>query len=322
MKAICHDRFGSPDVLELRDVEVPVPEDGEVLVEVRAAGMNPGDRHSVRGVPYVARLMGYGLRRPKQPVPGTDLAGVVTAVGNGVSCFSTGDAVFGWGTGTFAQFAVAAEDRLQPMPDRLTFEQAAAIPTAGTAALQGLGKIGGIRAGHRVLIIGASGGVGTFAVQIANALGAEVTGVASTRNLDLVRSAGAHHTIDYTTDDIAEHPVRHDVILDLVGRLPLRHGSRLVAPDGTYVVVGGQNPDSMTGMGRFASALVLSPILRRRLRPLFSQPDRNDLAELKRLVDEGRILPVIDGVFDLPGIPDALRYVERGHSRGKVVVAM
>lgn len=322
MKAIYHDRFGSPDVLELKDVEVPVPRPGEVLVEVRAAGVNPGDRHSIRGVPYAARLMGYGVRRPKNPVPGTDLAGVVAAVGHGATRFSTGDAVFGWGTGTFAEFAVAVEDLLVPMPDRLTFEQAAAIPTAATAALQGLRKVGGARAGHRVLAIGASGGVGTFAVQIANALGAEVTGLASTRNLDLVRSAGAHHTIDYTTDDIAEHPARFDVILDLVGRIPLRHGSRLVAPEGTYVVVGGQSPDSITGMGRFVSALVLSPIVRRRLRPLFSRPDHDDLVELKRLVDEGRILPVIDGVFDLPGIPAALRYVERGHSRGKVAIVM
>jgi NADPH:quinone reductase-like Zn-dependent oxidoreductase len=320
MKAIHHDRFGPPNILELADLGVPSPGPGQVLVEIRAAGVNPGDRHAIRGVPYAARLMGYGLRRPKQPVPGMDLAGTVAALGQGVGRFAIGDAVFGWGTGTFAEFAVAAEDRIEPKPDRLTFEQAAAIPTAATAALQALRDVGRTRVGSRVVIIGASGGVGTFAVQIANAIGAEVTGVASTRNLELVRSAGAHRTIDYTVDDITDRAERFDVVVDLVGRLPLRHGSRLLAPGGTYVVVGGQNPDSITGMGRFVSALALSPLLRRRLRPLFSQPDHADLAELRRLVDEGLVLPVIDAVHDLPGTADALRYVEAGHSRGKVVI--
>lgn len=323
MKAIHHNRFGPLDVLEFVDIDPPTPGPGQVLVEVRAAGLNPGDRHAIRGVPYAARLMGYGLRRPKQPVPGMDLAGIVTAVGQGVTRISTGDTVFGWGTGTLAQFALAADDLIEPKPDRLTFEQAAAVPTAATAALQALTKIGDTKPGHQVLIIGASGGVGTFAVQIANALGAEVTGVASTRNLELVRSAGAHHTIDYTTQDLAQHSGRFDVVIDLVGRLPLRHGSRrLLAPAGTYVVVGGQNPDSITGMGRFVSALALSPILRRRLRPLFSKPDHDDLIELARLIDDGHLLPVIDALHDLRDAPDALRYVHTGHARGKVVLTI
>jgi NADPH:quinone reductase-like Zn-dependent oxidoreductase len=266
--------------------------------------------------------MGYGLRRPRQPVPGRDLAGTVAAVGQGVTRFSVGDAVFGWGSGTFAELALATEDRLEPKPPRLTFEQAAAVPTAATAANQGLRAVGRTRAGHRVLVIGASGGVGTFAVQIATALGADVTGVASTRNLELVRSAGAHHTIDYTVDDVADLPERFDVVVDLAGRLPLRRGSRLLRSDGTYVVIGGKNPDSMTGMGRFAAALALSPLLRRRLRPLFSQPDHDDLVQLRRLLDDGRILPVIDAVYDLPGTADALRHVEAGHSRGKVVITI
>lgn len=322
MKAIHHDHFGPLDVLDFSDVPVPSPGPDEVLVEMAAAGVNPGDRHAIRGVPYAARLMGYGLRRPKQTIPGADLAGTVAAVGPGVTRFAVGDQVFGWGRGTFAELAVATEALLQPKPERLSFEQAAAIPTAATAALQALRNVGATEPDHRVLIIGASGGVGTFAVQIAKSIGAEVTGVASTRNLDLVRSVGADHTIDYTTDDLADHAGQFDVVIDLVGSLPLRQGSQLIATGGTYVVVGGQNPDSITGMGRFVSALALSPLVRGRLRPLFSRPDGGALADLGRLVDDGRLLPVTDAVHDLAATADALRYVEAGHARGKVVVAI
>lgn len=325
MKAIHHDRFGPLDVLALTDVDTPTPGPGQVLVEVRAAGVNPGDRHAVRGVPRLARLMGYGLRRPRQPIPGMDLAGIVTEVGEEVTRFEAGDAVFGWGSGTLAEFALADQDRLEPMPATLTFEQAAAVPTAATAALQGLRDVGRAGPGQRILILGASGGVGTFAVQIAKTLGAEVTGVAGTRNLSLVRSAGADHVIDYTVDDpadLADRPERWDVVLDLVGRIPLRRGARLLAPGGTFVVVGGQNPDSLTGMGRFTAALALSPFVGRRLRPLFSRPAHDDLVELRQLLDDGRVLPVIDAVHDLAGAIDALRWVEAGHSRGKVVVTV
>ncbi len=322
MKAVFHDRFGSLDVLEMRDVDVPTPRADEVLIRVRAAGVNPGDRHAIRGVPYAARLMGYGLTTPKQPVPGRDLAGVVEAVGENVTRFEPGDEVFGWAEGTFAEYATAPESSLEAKPGHLTFEQAAAVPTAGIAALQALRDVGGLEPGQSVLIIGASGGVGTFAVQIAKALGADVTGVASTRNLEMVRSTGADHVIDYTAEDPTAADERYDQVIDLVGSASLRRASRALGPNGTYVVVGGPNPDSITGMGRFAAALLLSPLLRRRLRPLFSAPNHDDLHTLRQLLDAGQILPVIDATYDLHGTVDALRYVEAGHSRGKVVITI
>ncbi len=322
MKAVFHHRFGSLDVLEMRDIDPPTPGPGEVLVRVRAAGVNPGDRHAIRGVPYAARLMGYGLTAPKQPVPGQDLAGDVEAVGANVTRFEPGDKVFGWARGTFAEYATAPEDALEPVPGHLTFEQAAAVPTAGFAALQAVRDVGGVKPGNSVLIIGASGGVGTLAVQVATALGATVTGVASTRNLELVRSTGADHVIDYTTDDPTESTDRYDQVIDLAGSTSLRTASGVLAPQGTYVVVGGPKPDSITGMGRFASALLLSPLLRRRLRPLFSRPNHDDLTTLRELVDTGKVLPVIDATYDLHGAADALRYVEAGHSRGKVVITI
>lgn len=322
MKAVFHDRFGSLDVLEMRDLEPPTPRPGEVLIRVRAAGVNPGDRHAIRGVPYAARLMGYGITVPKHPVPGQDLAGRVEAVGPNTTRFKPGDEVFGWTHGSFAEYATAPEEYVRPMPRHLTFEQAAAVPTAGIAALQALRDVGSVQPGNSVLIIGASGGVGTLAVQIAKALGATVTGVASTRNLELVRSTGADRVIDYTVEDPTEIGDRYDQVIDLVGTASLRSASRVLGRDGTYVVVGGQKPDSMTGMGRFASALVLSPLLRRRLRPLFSTPNNDDLEALRQLLDNGKVLPVIDATYDLHGAADALRYVEAGHSRGKVVITI
>ena len=322
MKAVFHNRFGSLDVLEMRDVDPPTPGPGEVVVRVRAAGVNPGDRHAVRGVPYAARLMGYGLSAPKHPVPGQDLAGRVEAVGARVTRFVPGDAVFGWTHGSFAECAVAAEGALEPKPNHLTFEQVAAVPTAGVAALQAVRDVGRVEPGDSVLVIGASGGVGTLAVQIAKALGATVTGVASTRNLELVRSTGADHVVDYTTDDPTETFERYDQVIDLVGVASLRTAGRLLAPDGTYVVVGGRKPDSVTGMGRFVSALLWSPLLRRRLRPLFSKPDHDDLAVLRGLLETGKLLPVIDATYDLHGAIDALRDVEAGHRRGKVVITI
>ncbi|MDH3293732.1 MAG: NAD(P)-dependent alcohol dehydrogenase [Acidimicrobiia bacterium] len=322
MKAIYHDQFGPPDVLELRDLDPPTAGPGEVLVEVHAAGVNPGDRHAIRGVPYAARLIGYGLTKPKQRVPGIDLAGRIAAVGQGVTRFELGDEVFGWATGTFAQYATASQHSLEPKPGRLTFEQAAAVPTAGFAALQALRNVGQTEAGHHVLVIGASGGVGTFAVQIAKAFGAEVTGVAGTRNIELVRSAGADRVIDYSVEDFTRSDDRYDQVIDLVGHARLSVASRVLTTGGTYVVVGGQNPDSITGMGRFATAVVLSPILRRRIRPLFSKPSHDDLSALARLLESGKVLPVIDATYDLNGVVDALRYVEAGHTRGKVVLTI
>ncbi len=322
MKAVFHDRFGSLDVLEMRDIDPPTPGPGEVLVRVRAAGVNPGDRHAVRGVPYAARLMGYGLTAPRHPVPGQDLAGHVEAVGAGTTRFAPGDEVFGWSHSTFAELATAPEHALRHKPGHLTFEQAAAAPTAAFAALQALRDVGRLQPGNTVLIVGASGGVGTLAVQVAKVLGARVTGVASTRNLELVRSTGADHVVDYTVDDPVERDDRYDLVVDLVGTAPLRRAGRLLAPGGTYVVVGSPNPDSITGMQRFASAIVVSPLVRRRLRPLFSKPDPGDLAVIAELLEAGRILPVIDATYDLHGAADALRYVEAGHSRGKVVITI
>lgn len=322
MKAIHHDQFGPPDVLELRDLDPPTAGAGEVLVEVHAAGVNPGDRHAVRGVPYAARLTGYGLTKPKHQVPGMDLAGRITAVGRGVTRFKPGDEVFGWATGTFAQYTAASQNSLESKPRHLTFEQAAAVPTAGFAALQALRDVGRTRAGHQVLVIGASGGVGTFTVQIAKALGAEVTGVAGTKNLELVRSTGADRVIDYTVEDFTLTGDRYDQVIDLVGKARLSPASRVLKPGGTYVVVGGQNPDSITGMERFVTALVLSPVLRRRLRPLFSKPNHDDLIILAQYLESGKVLPVIDATYDLNGVTDALRYVETGHTRGKVVITI
>ena len=322
MKAVFHDRFGTLDVLETRDLDVPTPGANEVRIKVRAAGVNPGDRHAIRGVPYAARLMGYGLTRPKQPVPGQDVAGVVDAVGDQVTRFEPGDEVFGWSSGTLAEYTTAPESAVAAKPSHLTFEQAAAVPTAGFAALQAVRDVGRLGAGDSTLIIGASGGVGTFAVQIAKALGAEVTGVAGTRNLELVRSVGADHVIDYTTDDPYTDERRYEQVIDLVGAVSLRRISRTLDRHGTGVIVGGPNPDSLTGMRRFAAALVLSPLLRRRLRPLFSTPSQDDLETLRQLLDDGKVLPVIDATYDLAGAADALHYVEAGHSRGKVVITV
>ncbi|MEA1902214.1 MAG: NAD(P)-dependent alcohol dehydrogenase, partial [Actinomycetota bacterium] len=297
MKAIFHDRYGSAEVLEFRDLPLPPLGDDEVLVRVHAAGVNRGDGLAVEGIPYAARLT-YGLTRPKHNVPGTDVAGQIEAVGKDVTALEPGDDVFGWTTGGFAEYTATRENKLARKPAHLTFEQAAAAPTTGVTALQALRDVGRIEAGHRVLVVGASGGVGSFAVQIAKAFGAEVTGVASTRNIDLVRSTGADHVIDYTSEDFTRHVHRYDLILDMVGKEPLSSSRRALRAKGTYVVVGGQNPRSLTGMGRFAKAVLMSPIVPQRLRPLFSKQNHEDLEALRELLDTGKVLPVIDAVYD------------------------
>lgn len=321
MKAMFHDRYGSVDVLEDRDLPIPTVGDGEVLVRVRAAGVNRGDGLAIEGIPYAARLS-YGLTRPKHSVPGTDVAGVVEAVGQDVGTFTPGDEVFGWASGAFAEYAIAAADRLVRKPARLTFEQAAATPTTGVAALQALRDVGRIEPGHRVLVVGASGGVGTFAVQIAKADGAEVTGVSSTRNVELVRSTGADSVVDYTREDFTGHHGRYDLIVDVVGKEPLASARRALRAGGTYVVVGGQNARSLTGMKRFLQAQAMSPFVPQRLRPLFSKPNREDLEGLSEMIDGGRVLPVVDAVYDLGGAVEALGYMRAGHARGKVVLAI
>ncbi|MEA1902874.1 MAG: NAD(P)-dependent alcohol dehydrogenase [Actinomycetota bacterium] len=321
MKAIFHDRYGSAEVLEFRDLPLPPLGDDEVLVRVHAAGVNRGDGLAVEGIPYAARLT-YGLTRPKHNIPGTDVAGRVEAVGKDVTALESGDDILGWTTGAFAEYTSTAASMLVRKPAHLTFEQAAATPTTGVAALQALRDVGRIEAGHRVLVVGASGGVGSFAVQIAKAFGAEVTGVASTRNIDLVRSTGADHVIDYTRDDFTRHVYRYDLILDMVGKETLSSSRRALRANGTYVVVGGGNPRSITGMGRFAKAMLLSPFVSERLRPLFSKQNHQDLEALRELLDTGRVLPVIDAVYDLRDTPEALHYVQAGHARGKAVITI
>ena len=321
MKGIFYDGYGSTDVLEFRDVDIPSVGGDGVLVRVQAASVNRGDGLAVEGIPYAARLT-YGLMGPKHTIPGSDLAGRVEAVGNDVTSLKPGDDVFGWATGAFAEYATATSSKLMPKPAHLTFEQAAAAPTAAVTALQGLRDVGQIKSGHHVLVVGASGGVGTFATQIAKAFGAEVTGVASTRNTDLVRSTGADHVIDYTREDFTAHRRRYDLILDMVGKAPLSEGRRALTPNGVYVVVGGGNPRSITGMGRFAKAKLLSPFVPQRFRPLFSKQNRHDLEVLAELLDAGKVLPVIDAVYDLTGGPEAIGYVRAGHARGKVVITI
>ena len=267
MKAITQRAYGDPGVLALVDAERPAPGPGDVLVRVRAASVNRGDVHLLHGRPFVTRLAG-GLRRPRRPIPGADLAGRVEAVGPGVKGLAAGDDVFGSGPGAFAEYAAVPARALARKPHGLTFEQAAAVPTAGFAALQGLR---GVEPGARVLVVGASGGVGTLAVQLAKAAGAEVTGVCSTRNAALVRSTGADHVIDHTRTDYTRGNARYELILDMVGTAALKACARLLAPGGTYVVVGAPGP------GRFVAALARSPFVRGRLRPLFSSPDAADL---------------------------------------------
>lgn len=321
MKAIFHDRYGSTDVLEFRDIDAPAVGDDEVLVRVHAAGVNPGDGLAIEGIPYAARLT-YGLTRPKHTVPGTDIAGRVEKVGGHVTELRPGDEVFGWCSAAFAEYAATSASALARKPAHLTFEQAAAVPTSAIAALQALRDTGRIEPGQQVLVIGASGGVGTFAVQIAKALGADVTGVSSSRNVDLVRSTGADRVIDYSREDFTRLGSRYDLIVDMVGAVPLSDGKRALEPGGTYVVVGGNNARSITGMERFAKALLLSPFVRRRLRPLFSTKTHADLQAVRELLDAGKVLPVIDAVYDLRDAVEALRYVGAGHTRGKTVLTV
>ena len=318
MRAIVHERYGPPQALRVAERPDPNSDPDGVAIRVRAAGVNRADVLAAEGIPYLTRLTA-GMSQPKRSLLGTDLAGVVEAVGSAVTDLEPGDSVLGWADGAFAEIAVARPGLLVRKPAALTFEQAASVPTAAVTAWQALHK-GEPTIGSQVLVLGASGGVGTFAVQIARALGAEVTGVASTRNRDLVRSLGAHHVLDYTRDDIFASAGRYDLVVDLVGREPLTSARRVLRPSGTYVVVGGPNPRSMTGAGRFLRAGLLSPWVRQRLTPLFATQDRSALEEVVRLVAAGTVLPVIDATYDLRDAPDALRYVAAGHTRGRVVL--
>ena len=285
---------------------------------MRAAGVNRGDGLAIAGLPYAARLS-YGLARPKRPVPGTDVAGTVEAVGPEVTTARPGDPVFGWATGAFAAYAAAPAASLLAIPEGLTFEEAAATPTAAVTALQAL-RAGDIDAGEHVLVIGASGGVGSFAVQLAKACGAEVTGVASTRNLDLVRELGADHVVDHAAEDPTATRRRYDVVLDLAGAAPLTKARRAATRGGTYVVIGGGDPRSLTGMRRFAAAAVLSPFGPERLRPLFATPRPEDLETVAALLATGEVRPFVEAAYDLRDAADAIDYVHRGRAPGRVVL--
>jgi NADPH:quinone reductase-like Zn-dependent oxidoreductase len=326
MKAIVYHHYGSPNVLKCEEVEKPTAGDDEVLIKVRAASVNPLDWHFVRGSPYFLRMMA-GLRKPKITRLGVDVAGKVEAVGRNVTQFKPGDEVFGASLGAFAEYSCAHENKLAPKPAHLTFEQAAAVPVAGLTALQGLRDKGRIQPGQKVLINGAAGGVGTFAVQIAKSFGADVTGVCSTRNIDMVRSMGADHVIDYTKEDFAQSGQRYDLILDNVGNRPLSDCRRVMVAKGVLVMVGGgslkENEESWIGpVGSTIAAFVLSPFVSQKMVTFLASITKDDLGVLKELIDARKVTPVIDKCYTLTEVPEAIRYLEEGHARGKVVITV
>jgi NADPH:quinone reductase-like Zn-dependent oxidoreductase len=324
MKAMTRDRYGSADVLGLDDVAVPAVGEGEVLIRVRAAGVGPDVWHLMTGRPYLFRLMGIGSRRPRDSFVGRDIAGTVEAVGKGVTQLEPGDEVFGVCDGAFVEYASARADEIAPKPANLTFEQAAAVPVSGCAALHGLRDAGGIRAGQKVLIVGASGGVGTFAVQLAKAFGAEVTGVCSTKKEEMVRSIGADCVIDYTQEDFADGAHRYDLILDTAGRRSLRRLRRALTPRGTLVIVGGEGGGRwLAGFQRMILwAPLLSLFVGQKLRGLISTERKEDLLFLKELIEAGKVTPVVSQTYSLAEAPKALGDAEEGHGRGKVVISM
>jgi len=319
MKAIVYRSYGSPDVLELTDIEKPAVADDAVLVRVRAASVNALDWHGMRGQPFLVR-MEDGLRRPKVGALGVDAAGHVEAVGKNVTHVQPGDEVFGARTGAFAEYVSGRN--FVAKPAGLTFEQAAAIPVAATTALQGLRDKGGIQAGQRVLVNGASGGVGTFTVQIAKALGAHVTGVCSGGNVEMVRSIGADEVIDYTLEDFTRAGQQYDLILDIAGSRSLRSCRRVLTANGTLVVVGGPGGRWVSPADRWVKAKVISRFGSQRMLPFLAQITKEDLLVLKELVEEGKLRPVIDRTYPLSEVPEAVRYVEAGHARGKVVITI
>jgi NADPH:quinone reductase-like Zn-dependent oxidoreductase len=324
VKAIVQDRYGSPEVLELRDVGKPLIKENDVLVRVHAASVNPPDWGILRGKPYVIRLMRSGLRKPQNGVRGSDLAGTVEAVGTVVSQLRVGDEVFGSGVSTFAEYAVAAEKKLALKPSTATFEQAAAIPMAGLTALQGLRDKGRVKPGQRVLINGAGGGIGTFAVQIAKALGAEVTGVCSTTKVDLVRSIGADHVIDYTQQDFTEGDERYDVILDNVVNHPLSRLRRALTHKGILVANGGQFEKHpwVASFGVVLRAPLMSLVVPQRLCTFLELPNTGDLIALKEMMEAGLVTPVIGATYPLGETPEALASFGAGHARGKIVITV
>jgi NADPH:quinone reductase-like Zn-dependent oxidoreductase len=336
MKAIVQDKYGTPDALELREIDKPVVKDDEVLVQVHAASVHPDVWHVVRGLPYVLRLMGAGLLKPKNRVPGTDAAGHVESVGKNVTRFQPGDEVFGetlkgyqWTNGgTYAEYMSVAQDALALKPANITFEQAAAVPTSGLIALQNLPNEGRLQPGQSVLVNGAGGGVGALAVQIAKAYGAEVTGVDNTQKLEMVRSLGADRVIDYTQEDFTQGDERYDLIFDIPGNHPFSACRRVLTPDGKYVLIGhdrfGQGVGRWFGsVPRLLKLVALSPFVSQIPTPNFSTLDRkNQMVILKELLEAGKITPVIDRTYPLSKVPEAIRYLEEGHVQGKVVITV
>ncbi|MER6127427.1 NAD(P)-dependent alcohol dehydrogenase [Streptomyces sp. NPDC001795] len=324
MKAVVQDRYGSPDVLEVRDVEQPVAGEGEVLVQVRAASVNAYDWHFMRGDPYLLARPAIGFRAPRAKIRGRDFAGVVETVGKGVTGLRPGDEVFGEVDGTFAEYVSVPESQIERKPASLTFEQAAAVPLAGNTALMGLRDKGRVQPGQRVVINGASGGVGSFAVQIAKALGAEVTAVCSARNAEFVRTLGADHVVDYAREDFTRSGQRHDVVLDFVANRPLHDLRRALTPAGTLVLGGGGAPGRLLGpAGLMLGAVALSPFVRQRLLPLIGPaPSKENLVALRDLTESGKVSPVIERTYPLSEAPEAIRYLEGEHARSKIVITV
>jgi NADPH:quinone reductase-like Zn-dependent oxidoreductase len=326
VKAILRDRYGSPDVLELTDIDKPEPADDEVLVRVHGASVNPADWHFLRGIPYIARMQ-FGLRKPKDRVLGCDVTGQVEGVGNNVTMLKPGDEVFGspfmHGLGAFAEWVSISEDLLAPKPANLSFEQVAAVPLAASTALQGLRDHGRIEPGHKVLIIGASGGVGTFAVQLAKSFDAEVSGVCSTRNVEMVRSLGADQVIDYTQEDFTHSGQNYDLIFQLAGTLSPSECRRALTSNGTLVISSGESEGRWIGpVDRVIKALVLSPFVSQKMASFTVKPNREDLQLLRQFIEDGKLRPVIDRMYSLVEVPEAIRYLEEGHAQGKVIITV
>jgi NADPH:quinone reductase-like Zn-dependent oxidoreductase len=323
MRAIVQDRYGSADVMRLARVARPQIAEDEVLVQVGAAGLDRGTWHMMTGQPYLLRVLGFGFRAPKNRVPGLDVAGTVVAVGSAVTRFSPGDEVFGISRGSFAEYAAVRECKLAHKPANLAFDQAAAVPISAGTALQALTDSGKVRQGQRVLVIGASGGVGSYAVQLAKAFEAEVTGVASTAKLDLVRSLGADHVVDYTSEDFTDGTNKYDLILDIAGNASLSRLRSALTPTGTLVIIGGEEGGRWTGgFGRSLRAPLLSLFVPQRLTMLASKERAGDQERLTRLIEAGRVTPSIDSTYPLDRVAEAMRHLEAGDVRGKVVITI
>ncbi len=323
MKAIVQDGYGSADVLRLRDVATPVPGDDDLLLRVKAAGVDQGVWHLMTGLPYLTRAFGYGLKKPKNGIRGRDVAGVVEATGKNVAGFRPGDEVYGTCEGSFAEYVCAQEARLAPKPANLSFAQAAAVPISAGTALQGLRDSGRLQSGQDVLVIGAAGGVGAYAVQLAKAFGAHVTGVCGTAKTDLVRSIGADHVIDYRREDFADAGKQYDLILDTAGNRPLSVLRRALKPRGTLVIVGGEGGGKWTGgFERALRAAALSPFVGQQLKGLIASERAEDLRFLTGLIEAGKVRPIIDRTYALADAPAAIRHLRDGNARGKIVITL